>query len=479
MKRFILVVIPTLENAYHRFKDFAACTIPIGLVSIAAVLEKEGYAVEIIDGDAEGLSLEETLQRTVAARPDYVGSTTMTATMEMTEKFFRALKNKLPGVRVILGGPHVSALPQRTLEECEEIDIVVKGEGEDTIVELMQMLESHQSLFQVKGIGFRENGRVVETGNRAWIADLGRLPLPAYHLLKYDRYYSYGWNKWVKGHRAPLGIVFTGRGCFGKCNFCATKLVLGQRIRYFPFQKVRDEIDLLVKHYKIKVLYFQDDNFTANRRMVHEVCEHLIQKEYHEKLEIMVSSRVDTVNPETLRKMRMAGVRWICFGVESGNQQILDHMRKKITLAQVKEAFRLAREAGLFIAGNYMIGHIGERADTAMDTIDLACELDEDYASFAIAIPFPGTELYEHCLEKGIPLPSWDDFGSVNSPPIPLNDHLNAVELMKLRRLATSRFFKRPIYFLKLLSRFRPLPVITDFLKMYLALRVEMRENRY
>jgi anaerobic magnesium-protoporphyrin IX monomethyl ester cyclase len=478
-KKFILVVIPTLENAYHRFMDFVARSIPIGLVSIAAVLEKEGLEVEIIDGDAEGLSFEETLRRTLATRPDYVGSTTMTATMDITERFYRALKKEIPEVRVIVGGPHVSALPQKTLEECGEIDLIVKGEGEETVIELLRALQSDQGLAGVRGICFREKDRIVETENRGRIENLGRLPLPAYHLLKYDRYRSYGWNKWVQGHRSPLGILFAGRGCFGKCNFCATKVVLGQKIRFFPVQRIKDEIDLLMDQYKIRVLYFQDDNFTANRRMVHEVCDYLIQKGYSERLEIMVSSRVDTVNPEILGKMRKAGVRWICFGVESGNQEILDGMGKKIKISQVKEAFRLARQAGLFIAGNYMIGHIGERIDTAMDTINLACELDEDYASFAIAIPFPGTELYQHCLEKGIPLPPWNDFGSVNSPPIPLNDRLDRDELMRLRRLATSRFFKRPVYLLKLLFRFRPLPVITDFLKMYFALRMEMRENRY
>jgi anaerobic magnesium-protoporphyrin IX monomethyl ester cyclase len=479
MKKFVLVVIPTMENAYHRFRDFASCPIPVGLVSIGGMLEREGYEVEIIDGDAERLSLEEALKRTIASRPDYVGSTTMTATMDPTENFYRALKSRLPGVRVIVGGPHVSALPQKTLEECKEIDVVVKGEGEDTIIELLRALEFNQNLLGVKGIGFRENGRIVETPDRNLIEDLGKLPIPAYHLLKHELYHSYGWNRWVNGYRSPLGVVFTGRGCYGKCNFCATKLVLGGKIRYFPIQRIREEIDLLVNKYKIKVLYFQDDSFTANRRMVHEVCDYLIHRGYHKKLEIMVSSRVDTVHPETFRKMRRAGVRWVCFGVESGNQQILDRMGKKIKIAQVKEAFGKAREAGLFVAGNYMIGHIGERIDTAMDTINLACELDEDYASFAIAIPFPGTELYQHCLEKGIPLPPWNDFGSVNSPPIPLNVGLDQEELMKLRRLATSRFFKRPVYFLKLLSRFRPVPVIMDFLRMYFAMRIEMRENRY
>jgi hypothetical protein len=126
-----------------------------------------------------------------------------------------------------------------------------------------------------------------------------------------------------------------------------------------------------------------------------------------------------------------------------------------------------------------MIGHIGETTDTIMDTINLACELDQDYASFAIAIPLPGTGLYQYCLEEKIPLPTWNDFGSLNTPPIPLNKPLSADELLKLRRLATNRFFKRPSYLLKLLWRFNWRALISDFAKMYFVLRAENQANRY
>src|SRR4030042_1140579 len=444
MKKFVLLVLPTIENAYHRFKDFFAFSIPIGLLSIAAVLEKEGYLVELIDADAQGLSLEDAVELTAKAKPDYLGATTMTATMDITKNLLAEVKKKLPGVTVIVGGPHVSALPERTLEESMAIDIVVKGEGEDTIIDLMKGIDRGQDLSSVAGIAFRKNGKILETQNRGLIKDLGKLPLPAYHLLKYNLYRSYGWNKWVDGTCRPLGVVFTGRGCYGKCNFCATKVIFGHRIRYFPIHRIQDEIDLLVNRYQIRILYFQDDTFTANRAMVDKICNFIIQKGYHKKLQIMVSSRVETIHVPTLQKMRKAGIRWICFGVESGNQYILDRMKKNTTVAQKKNAFKKSREAGLFIAGNYMIGHLGETGETAMDTIRLACDLDQDYASFAIAIPLPGTELYQYCLEQKIPLPVWNDFGSVNTPPIPLNESLKAEQLMNLRRMATKKFFARP-----------------------------------
>jgi radical SAM superfamily enzyme YgiQ (UPF0313 family) len=193
----------------------------------------------------------------------------------------------------------------------------------------------------------------------------------------------------------------------------------------------------------------------------------------------MVSSRVDTVHPPTLKKMRQAGVRWVCFGAESGNDGILKGMNKSVTVDQVRRAFRLAREAGLFVVGNFMIGHLGETEASARDTLRLACELDQEYTSFAIAIPLPGTELYDHCLKHHIPLPAWNDFGSVNTPPIPLNETLGVPVLLRLREEATNAFFKRPIYLFRLLRRLNAFYVLRDFVKMYLALRREKAEKRF
>lgn len=480
MKTVALVNIPTSAEAYHSFSEFVSVSPPIGLISVAAVLERMGYKVDIVDGDAEHLSLEQTLDRTLALNPGYVGSTTMTATMDFIERFYLLLKEKRPDITVILGGPHVSALPTRTLEECKAIDIAVIGEGEETLEELMPALENGAEPNNVTGIAFRRaDGSIRRAAPRAPIHDLSKLPIPAHHLLKFDLYRSYGWNNWVNGCRSPHAVMFTGRGCMGMCNFCAAHSVFGEGIRYFPIKRIQDEIDLLVQKHKVRVLYFEDDTFTANRKVVHQICDFLIERGYNRGLEIMVSARVDTVHPPTLRKMREAGIRWICFGVESGNQKILDKMGKKITLERIREAFRLSNEAGLFVAGNYMIGHLGETRETAMDTIRLACELKQEYASFAIAIPLPGTELYQYCLDNKIKLPSWTDFGSVNTPPIPLNDSLNAEQLMDLRRKATIRFFTRPSYLLRLLRLSKPLAVMKDFAKTYLALRKEIRQKRF
>ena len=478
MKKLVLVVVPTMENAYHGLQDFVAINPPVGLASIAAVAERAGYEVSIIDGDAEQLTLDRTVERVIETRPDCVGSTIMTATMDITRIFYEKLKKKLPDVTVIAGGPHVSALPEQTLKEVPEIDINVIGEGDETIVDILAAVRGDRSLEDIAGIAYRYNGQVVRTNPRLPIKDLSILPMPAFPLFNHKLYRSYGWNNWVSGYRKPLGVIFTGRGCLGECNFCAAQTVFGHGIRYFSLKQIKDQLDYLVNNWGIRVLYFQDDTFTANRKIVNEICDYIIDKGYNERLEIMVSSRVDTLHLPTLKKMRQASVRWICFGVESGNQEILNRMHKRITIEQIKNAYRMARQAGLFIAGNFMIGHIGETRETAMDTIRLASELDQEYASFAIAIPLPGTGLYDHCLDNNIPLPAWNDFGSVNTPPIALNESLSAEELVKLRDIAVNRFFKRPVYFLKLLIRMRAFNVIRDFVKMYFAVRAEKAAKR-
>ncbi len=479
MKKFVLLNIPSSENAYHSFKDFIAVFPPIGLITIAAVLEKLDYTVKIIDGDAENLSMEETIHRVLDESPDYVGSTTMTSIMDITGEFYLKLKEKLPNVTVIVGGPHVSAIPKQTLKEFSSIDIVVIGEGDETTVDLMTVLEQGENLESVDGIGFRRNGEISITPLRPPIKDLSNTISPAFHLLNFDLYRSYGWNSWVNGNRAPLGVVFAARGCYGKCNFCASHCVFGQGIRFFPMERIKSEIDLLVNEYNIRILYFQDDTFTVNRRIVNEICDYIIAKGYNKKLEIMVSARVDMVHPPTFKKMREAGVRWICFGVESGSQCVLDRMGKRITINQVEKAFKEANAAGLYVSGNYMIGHLEETWETAMETIDLACRLKQDYASFAIAIPFPGTKLYNHCLDNDIKLPTWNYFGSVNTPPIPLNKTLDCDRLIKLRTIAINRFFKRPLYLTGLFRKFNALAVIKDFAKMYFAVKIEKMAKRF
>lgn len=475
-----LVVVPTMENAYHNLQDFVAIQAPMGLLSIGASIELSSRSAVVIDADAEQLSFDQSIERIVALQPDYVGATVMTATMNLTSRFFETLKTRLPKVPIIVGGPHISALPEQSLVDAPAFDVCIIGEGDYTILELLDALDNGHDLAGIDGIAYRNaSGTILRTKLRSPIMNLHNLPLPAFHLINPALYRSYGWQGWINGYRQPFGVIFTGRGCVGKCNFCAAHSVFGRGVRYFSLEQIKAQINFLVEEWQVRILHFLDDTFTANRKMVEDICDYIIDKGYHQRLEIMVSSRVDTVHPPTLKKMREAGVRWICFGVESGNNEMLKRMHKNITVDQVHRAFQMARDAGLFIVGNFMIGHIGETEASARDTLRLSCELDYEYSSFAIAIPLPGTELYDHCLENNIPLPTWNDFGNVNTPPIPLNESLGVAVLLQLREESVNAFFKRPVYLFRLMWRLSAYRVLRDFVKMYLALRREKAEERF
>jgi len=477
-KQIILVVIPTMENAYHNLKDFVAVCTPVGLTSIAAVALRENYNVSIIDGDAENLTMTQIIDIIIEKKPAFIGSTVMTATMGFTKQFYTMLKEKIPDTIVILGGPHVSALPEQTLLDIPAVDICVIGEGDHTIADILHSFKKNIDLQNVPGITFRKNNNIIRTSLRPPIRDLSSLPIPASHLLKKHLYKPYGWNKWVSGKNGPLGMILTSRGCIGKCNFCAAQTVFGFGARYYDMQQVINQLEFFINEWDIRILYILDDTFTLNRKRINELCDYIISKGYQKRLEIQVSSRVNTVHLPTMIKMRKAGVRWVFFGIESGNQEILNRMCKNITLKQIREAVKITRKAGIFVGGNYIIGNIGETRQTIMDTINLSCELDQDYASYATAIPLPGTELYQYCIENNVHLPNWNDFGNINTPPIQINKNLGIDELIELRDLAINKFFKRPLYFLKLLIRMKTYTVISNFIKMYFSIKKEKEEKR-
>jgi len=476
--RMILVVVPTMENAYHNLKHFVSVSPPIGLTSIAATALRAGCDVSIIDGDAENLTMEQLVTRVVDKNPLFVGATIMTATMDITRDFFTLLKKKIPETVMIAGGPHVSALPEQTMEDIPALDIGVIGEGDLTIVDIVNAYKNQLPLRDVDGIVYKKNDKIIITRSRPPIANLGCLPVPANHLLKKHLYRSYLWSRWVSGRNGPIGVIFTARGCIGRCNFCASHTVFGPKVRYFDMQQVYDQLEFFINEWNVRILYLQDDTFNLNRKRVNELCYYIIEKGYNQRLEIQISSRANTAHLPTLKKMRTAGVRWVFFGIESGNQQILDQMDKNIHLDQIRSAVANARKAGMFVGGNYIIGCLGETRETAKDTIKLACELEQDYASFATAIPLPGTGLYQYCLEKNIALPAWNDFGSVNTPPIALNSTLTAEELCQLRDMAVNRFFIRPGYLIKILIRLKTFIVLKDFVTMFFALRKEKKEKR-
>jgi radical SAM superfamily enzyme YgiQ (UPF0313 family) len=288
------------------------------------------------------------------------------------------------GVITVIGGPHVSFTPKETLQESLWIDIVVRGEGEITISEISLGKE----LKDIDGIAFRENNEIVMTPPRQLIEDLDELPFPSRHLFPIPKYQAFGGE-------CPL---ITGRGCPFNCIFCVGHKMVGKRGRFRNPKLVVDEMEKILSQ-GFGQINLVDDLFTLNYQHVYAVCDEIISRRL--KFNWSIFSRVDTVDRELLTRMKEAGCFYTLYGVESGNQQILDTAKKKIALQKVREAVKLSQEVGISAFASFIIGLPGETGETLAQTVNFAKELNTPYG-FHLLSPFPGTELREKAREYGI-----------------------------------------------------------------------------
>ncbi len=425
---------------------------PLGLASIAAVLEAENYQVEILDANALPLSKSETARE--IGNVDITGITAMTPFINSAIKVAREIKKEKPGSTVIVGGAHVTVLPEETLINVPEIDIIVRGEGEETVVELYNALKSGISLQNVRGITYRDNGRVISTPIRPPIADLDSLPFPAYHLLPLLRYKLHP----PHGRKLPFMAMLTSRGCPYNCIFCS-KPIFGRKVRSQSPQRIASEVEYLAEKFKVKEIAFYDDIFTLDKKRIAKLAEEFKQRNL--SLPWTCETRVDLVTEELLKAMKEAGCYIIAYGIESGNQTILDNLRKKITIAQVTKAIKMTHDVGIQSIGYFMLGSPGETPATIRQTIDFANYLPLDFAQFSVTIPFPGTDLYNLYLKQGIGNESWDNFVYANlrsaSAPVFETASLSKGDLKKWSKTAYREFYLRFSYIWERLKQTRSL----------------------
>ena len=390
--------------------EFFECSAPnMGLAYLAAYVERAGFEVQIIDANALRMSSAQLEQALADAAPALVGVTATTTTLLDAFEAVRASKRACSGSLTSMGGIHVSRFPRETLQECAELDLVSIGEGEQTLLELLQALEAGSEDFSaIKGLAFRRGDDIVVTEERPYIEDLDSLPLPARHLLPLEAYQSGG-----QPHRTAS--IVSSRGCPFGCKFCAAPFIAGKRYRARSAQSLLEELDVIVNEYKMNTFEFVDDLFTLDKRRVFEFCEGVKQRGY--ELTWTCSARADTVTPELLRAMAGAGCRIIYYGVESGSQRILDKVGKRETLEQMAQAVKWTHEASMRSWGFFIIGFPDETPEEVEQTIAFASELELDYAEFFICSAFPGSPLYEYAIEESlVHKRSWSDisYGKAN-----------------------------------------------------------------
>jgi radical SAM superfamily enzyme YgiQ (UPF0313 family) len=369
---------------------------PLGLAYIASALEKAQHEVYIIDCMGSELDWGQICETLEKSNPDLIGITTLTATLQSAFEVARKSKEFYPEVPVVLGGHGTFMIEETILRRIKSVDIIVRGEGEETIVELADVIEGGQSLKGVLGVCFKHNKHdVIINPPRPFIQNLDLLPFPARHLLPMESYINDQLPR-VLGRESFKGTpLVSSRGCSFSCVFCAATRFYGHMWRPRSAENVIDEIEHLYQNYKklgLGGFNFADDNFLADPHRVMKICDLLLDRGLSH-LRWICEARVDSANERLYSKMYEAGCRVLAFGIESGNDMILRKIRKGITTDMVRRAVKISKAVGLKIWGYFLLGLPGDTKETIRDTIDFAEELDLDITAFHPVFMYPGTEM--------------------------------------------------------------------------------------
>ncbi|MGC9517052.1 MAG: B12-binding domain-containing radical SAM protein [Methanomicrobiales archaeon] len=428
----VLLINPPYVNSKYKFIGLVAP--PLGIAYIAAVLEKNGIDVKIIDAAALEMDWETLKKEINEYSPEVIAITALTPTINKALKTAKIAKKTCSNSKIIMGGYHPTFTYSELLKK-DYIDIVVLGEGECTMLDLVRTLENDGNLKEVRGIACKD----FVTPPRDIIEDIDSLPFPARHLLPMDEYK-------VLNIKLPTGTLISGRGCPFNCSFCASSAMHGRKIRLRSAKNIVDEIEHLISDYAAEMIAFMDDTFTLKPERVIEICDEIKKRNLH--FFWGCTARVDTVNKELLDKMREAGCITIFYGVESADQQILDGMNKKISVENTKNAFKLTKEADMRTIASVAIGMPGDTRENIEKTIDFVKELDASYAIFSLATPYPGTAFYNEAREKNlIKVDDWSKY-TLLSPVLETVD-CSLEELKKLQKKAFRKFYLRPGYILR------------------------------
>jgi radical SAM superfamily enzyme YgiQ (UPF0313 family) len=463
----IVLVKPGNQKAvYGELSSFNLTAIepPLWCALLAAYLRDSGYSVEVFDAEIENWSYEETAQRIQEVKPLLAavivsGHNPSASTMNMTGagKILRHLKERAPDIRTLLAGLHPSALPERTLRE-EEVDFLCQGEGFYTLPQLVEALKAEREDFPITGLWYKREGRIIFNPRPPLMEDLDRLPMPAWDLFPLAKYRAHNWHCFDHIHaRQPYAVIYTSLGCPFRCSFCCINSLFEKTgIRYRSPERVVEEIDYLVKNHNLRNIKIIDEMFVLKESHVVRLCDLMIERKYD--LNIWAYARVNTVNERMLRKMKQAGIRWLAYGFESGNKKVLQAVTKGYDLDTVGRVVQMTRDAGIYICGNYIFGLPDDDSSSMQDTLNLALEINAEWANFYAAMAYPGSKLYQQAVAEGWPLPkTWEDYSPYSYETLPLpTAHLTGPEVLRFRDQAFQGYFTSPKYLEMVTQKFGP-----------------------
>jgi len=376
---------------------------PYGIIQLAAYLEGEAKDVEIkvLDCNAQQVDWKGMEKRIESFNPDIVASSGLaTCNTYLVARTLETAKRTNPDILTIAGGQHFTATAQESLETYPEIDVIARGEGEQTLVELVKNANKKSFFPQIQGISFRYKRKILHNPPRPLIENLEELPYPGYHFVK-DIVHKYHFAA-MAGRKAPYALIEGSRGCTHRCTFCTQWRHWQGICRVKSPKRIADEMEFCYRNYGSRFIWLTDDNFCLGKR-ASSLAAGIIQRGIADDLMWFTQGRCDDVvkSEELLPKLRRSGLRWVLLGVESPNQSTLESFKKGITPEDAKKAVKLLRENDIFAQAMLIIG---ERKDTAKSIANLRefmNELDPDFAIFAILTPFPGTQIFDEAKRNG------------------------------------------------------------------------------
>ncbi len=430
---------------------------PLWAGLIAAFIRRHGYSVGIIDAEAEKWSPEYTAEKITECNPLLAGiivlgsnpSASSTPKMTAAGEVAAALKKKASNVKIIFSGLHPSALPEQTLRE-EKADFICQGEGFYTILQLLEVLKSDKEPagYQIPGLWYTQNDKVI-SNPPAPLVNPDELPLAAWDLLPMDKYRAHNWHCFDHiDQRQPYAVIYTNLGCPFNCSYCNIHTLYNSKrgIRFRSPEKVVEEIDFLVKNYKVRNIKILDELFTLREDRINHICDLIIQGGYD--LNMWAYARIDMANEEMLKKMKQAGINWVAYGIEAGNKKVREGVSKGASQDQIRKAVEMTRAASIYIIGNFIFGLPDDNFETMQETLDMAKEFNFEYINFYVAMAYPGSQLYEDALRDGIKLPElWHGYGQYAEEALPMpTKYLSAADVLRFRDNAFKEYFSNPKY---------------------------------
>lgn len=451
-----LLLINPCFALYAGVRGHGGSAAPLNLAYIAAYLREriDGCVASIIDAEALHLTYEQTVEQASEFKPDIIGITTTTPSFDVTVQLATQLKRALPDVPIVVGGPHVSALPAEAAA-ISFFDAIVISEGEETALELFPALVEGRPLDEIQGIAFRNSmtGEVKVTSRRPLITDLDKLPEPARDLLPMHTYFLPP-TKSARGGQ-PANML-TSRGCPFACTYCESELIWLRQYRRRNIKLVVDEIENLMRDYGCTQFNFNDDLFSAHKGWLKEFADEIAKR----KLDIsfVCSTRADLIDDDRLALLKQMGCYKVALGLESGSARMLTLMNKKLELGKVPGAIKKIKQYGIKAGAAFVIGHYGETEETIRETIAFAKRLDLHTVAFFQASPFPGTALYSMLKERNLIRPNtrWSEYAIVSpAPPVYDLPTMSAEEIHRWVKRAYRAYYLRPRYFVDRLLEIR------------------------